>query len=110
MATISAFSTPPRLISNTHFKTPKSHCFYPNSIHFQTKVSTFSFKNSTLSFKDKNQYRIWKLKSAEDEASVPEQEQQETATAEQQESVSVPVSPSDILKMYFQVWVFYTLR
>ncbi|XVF58136.1 hypothetical protein PTKIN_Ptkin07bG0038700 [Pterospermum kingtungense] len=101
MATISAFSTPPRLISKTHFKTPESLYFYPNSIHFQTKVCTFSFKNSTLSFKDKKQHRIWKLKSAEDEgAAVPEQE--ETATAEQQESVSVPVSPSDILKMYFQ--------
>ncbi|XVF14146.1 hypothetical protein REPUB_Repub09cG0032400 [Reevesia pubescens] len=108
MATLSAFSTPLHLISNTHFNTPKNLSFHPNSIHFQTKVSAFSFKNSTLSFKkDKNLYRIWKLKSAEEEeTAVPEQEEgveeEETASAEQQESVSIPVSPSDTLRMYFQ--------
>ena len=110
MATLWAFSTPLNLISKTHFNTPKNLSFYPNSIHFQTKVSTFSFNNLNLSFKkDKNLHGIWKLKSAEEEeTAVPEQEQQqeETVTGEQQESVSVPVSPSDILRMYFQVWFF----
>ncbi|EOY02299.1 Heavy metal transport/detoxification superfamily protein, putative [Theobroma cacao] len=118
MATVSAFSTPLHLISKTPFHTPKNLSFHPNSIHFQTKVSTFSFNNLTLSFrKDKNLHGFWKLKSAEEEetavpeqeqqqeeTAVPEQEQQqeETASAEQQESVSVPVSPSDTLRMYFQ--------
>ncbi|XVF16482.1 hypothetical protein REPUB_Repub10bG0034900 [Reevesia pubescens] len=69
---------------------------------FHTKVSPFSFNNSTLSSKkDKNLYWIWKLKSAEEEeTAIPEQE--ETASAEPQESVSIPVSPSDTLRMYFQ--------
>ncbi|KAK6280630.1 hypothetical protein POUND7_020897 [Theobroma cacao] len=106
MATLSSFSTPLHLISKTPFHTPKNLSFHPNSIHFQTKVSTFSFNNLTLSFrKDKNLHGFWKLKSAEEEeTAVPEQEQQEeeTASAEQQESVSVPVSPSDTLRMYFQ--------
>ena len=112
MATLSAFSTPLHLISKTHFNTPKNLSFYPNSIHFQTKFSTFSFNNLTLSSKkDKNLYGIWKLKSSEEEeTAVPEQEQEqqqeETASVEQQESVSVPVSPSDIIRMYFQVWFF----
>ncbi|XVE83904.1 hypothetical protein DITRI_Ditri16bG0125600 [Diplodiscus trichospermus] len=112
MATISAFSSALHLISKSHFDTPKNLSFYPNSIHFQTKVSTCSFSNLALSFKkDKNRYGFWKLKSAEEEeTAVPEQEQQqqqqqqqqETAMGEQQESVSVPISPSDILRMYFQ--------
>ncbi|XWS40790.1 hypothetical protein CRYUN_Cryun17cG0025700 [Craigia yunnanensis] len=107
MATLSTFSTPLHLISKTHFNTPKNLSFYPNSIHFQTKFSTFSFNNLTLSSKkDKNLCGIWKLKSSEEEeTAVPEQEQQqeeETTSVEQQESVSVPVSPSDILRMYFQ--------
>ncbi|KAA3459372.1 heavy-metal-associated domain-containing protein [Gossypium australe] len=103
MATISAFSTPLHLISKTHFKSPKSLSFHPNSIHFQTKVSTFSSNNLTLSFKNsKTLYGTWKLKSAEEEeTAVVEQEQEETTVAEQ-ESVSVPVSPSDTLRMYFQ--------
>ncbi|XP_052486795.1 uncharacterized protein LOC105771024 isoform X2 [Gossypium raimondii] len=103
MATISAFSTPLHLISKTHFKSPKNLFFYPNSIHFQTKVSTFSSNNLTLSFKNsKTLYGTWKLKSAEEEEiAVVEQEREETTVAEQ-ESVSVPVSPSDTLRMYFQ--------
>ncbi|XP_022740810.1 uncharacterized protein LOC111292618 [Durio zibethinus] len=106
MATLPAFSTPLCLISKTHFNTPERLSFYLNSIHFQTKVCSFSFNNLSLSFKkDKNLYGIWKLKSAEEEAAVPKQEQQEedkTASSEEQESVSVPVSPSDALRMYFQ--------
>ncbi|XP_052479288.1 uncharacterized protein LOC105784818 isoform X2 [Gossypium raimondii] len=103
MATISAFSTPLHLISKTQFKSPKNLFFYPNSIHFQTKVSTFSSNNLTLSFKNsKTLYGTWKLKSAEEEeTTVVEQEREETTVAEQ-ESVSVPVSPSDTLRMYFQ--------
>ncbi|TYG57746.1 hypothetical protein ES288_D08G167800v1 [Gossypium darwinii] len=103
MATILAFSTPLHLISKTHFKSPKNLFFYPNSIHFQTKVSTFSSNNLTLSFKNsKTLYGTWKLKSAEEEeTAVVEQEREETTVAEQ-ESVSVPVSPSDTLRMYFQ--------
>ncbi|KAG4165102.1 hypothetical protein ERO13_A13G059250v2 [Gossypium hirsutum] len=93
MATISAFSTPLHLISKTHFKSPKNLFFYPNSIHFQTKVSTFSSKNLTLSFKNG--------KTLYEETTVVEQEREETTVAEQ-ESVSVPVSPSDTLRMYFQ--------
>ncbi|XP_040954193.1 uncharacterized protein [Gossypium hirsutum] len=104
MATILAFSTPLHLISKTHFKSPKNLFFYPNSIHFQTKVSTFSSNNLTLSFKNsKTLYGTWKLKSAEEEeTAVVEQEREETTVAEQ-ESVSVPVSPSDTLRMYFQI-------
>ncbi|TYI83393.1 hypothetical protein E1A91_D05G290100v1, partial [Gossypium mustelinum] len=104
MATISAFSTPLHLFSKTHFKSPKNLFFYPNSIHFQTKVSTFSSNNLTLSFKNsKTLYGTWKLKSAEEEeTAVVEQEREETTVAEQ-ESVSVPVSPSDTLRMYFQI-------
>ncbi|XVE67991.1 hypothetical protein DITRI_Ditri09bG0032600 [Diplodiscus trichospermus] len=109
MATIiSAFSAPLHFISKTHFSTPQSLTFNPNSIHFDTKFSTFSFNNLTLSSrKNKNLYGIWKLKSTEvEESSVPEEEEEEeeeeTASAEQQESVAVPVSPSDTLRMYFQ--------
>ncbi|KAG4133886.1 hypothetical protein ERO13_D08G117450v2, partial [Gossypium hirsutum] len=89
MNSVSAFSTPLHLISKTHFKSPKNLFFYPNSIHFQTKVSTFSSDNLTLSFKNsKTLYGTWKLKSAEEEeTAVVEQEREETTVAEQ-ESVS----------------------
>ncbi|TYG46834.1 hypothetical protein ES288_D11G288200v1 [Gossypium darwinii] len=81
MATISAFSTPLHLISQIHFKSPKNLFFYPNSIHFQTKVSTFSSNNLTLSFKNsKTLHGTWKLKSAEEEeTTVVEQEREEKA-------------------------------
>ncbi|XVF60382.1 hypothetical protein PTKIN_Ptkin08bG0041000 [Pterospermum kingtungense] len=105
MATVSAFLTPLQLISKTHFNNPKNLSFYPNSIHFQTKFSSFSFSNLTLSAKrDKNVYGIWKLQAAEgEETAVTEPEkEEETASDEQQESVAVPVSPSDPLRMYFQ--------
>ncbi|KAK8673540.1 hypothetical protein V6N13_111869 [Hibiscus sabdariffa] len=93
MASVSAFSTALRLISITHFKSPEKPSFYPNSIHFQTKVCSLSSNNSSLSSKKtKTLHRTWKLKSAEGE----------TALAEQQGSVSVPVSSSDTLRMYFQ--------
>ncbi|GMI86820.1 hypothetical protein like AT5G14910 [Hibiscus trionum] len=102
MATVSAFSVPLRLISKTHFKSPENLSFYPNSILFQTKVSSFSSNSLSLSSrKTKTRYGNWKLKSSEEgEAAVAEQE--EPAVAEHQDSVSVPVSPSDTLRMYFQ--------
>ncbi|KAE8706719.1 Polynucleotidyl transferase, ribonuclease H-like superfamily protein, putative isoform 1 [Hibiscus syriacus] len=101
MATVSAFSTPLRLIPKTHFKSPENLSFYPNSILFQKKVCPFSSNSLSLySIKAKTLYGIWKLKSAEEETAVSEQE--EPAVAEQQDSVSVPVSPSDTLRMYFQ--------
>ncbi|KAK8717061.1 hypothetical protein V6N13_044342 [Hibiscus sabdariffa] len=94
MASVSAFSTPLRLFSNTHFKSPDNPSLYPNSIHFQTKVCSFSSSNLSLSSKKtKTLHGTWKLKSAEEG---------ETALAEQQDSVSVPVSSSDTLRMYFQ--------
>ncbi|KAB1670833.1 hypothetical protein ES319_D10G217300v1 [Gossypium barbadense] len=101
MATISAFSTPLHLISKTHFKSPKNLFFYPNSIHFQTKVSTFSSNNLTLSFKNsKTLYGTWKLKSAEEEeTAVVEQEREETTVAEQ-ESVS-PNFPKSTVLLFF---------
>ncbi|KAE8694510.1 Polynucleotidyl transferase, ribonuclease H-like superfamily protein, putative isoform 1 [Hibiscus syriacus] len=53
-----------------------------------------SSNNLSLSSKmTKTLHGTWKLKSAEEG---------ETAVAEQQDSVSVPVSPSNTLRMYFQ--------
>ncbi|GMI68420.1 EMBRYO DEFECTIVE 139, embryo defective 506 [Hibiscus trionum] len=51
MATVSAFTSPLRLISETHFKSPVNPSFYPNSIHFQTKVCSFSSNNLSSLFK-----------------------------------------------------------
>ncbi|KAE8720106.1 Polynucleotidyl transferase, ribonuclease H-like superfamily protein, putative isoform 1 [Hibiscus syriacus] len=102
MATVSAFSIPSRLISKTHFKSPENLSFYPNSILFQTKLCSFSSNSISLSSrKTKTLYGTWKLKSAEEgETSVSQQE--DPVVAEQQDSVSVLVSPSDTLRMYFQ--------
>ncbi|KAE8691543.1 Polynucleotidyl transferase, ribonuclease H-like superfamily protein, putative isoform 1 [Hibiscus syriacus] len=94
MATLSAFSTSFRLISNTRFKSPENISSYSNSIHFQTKICSFPSNNLSFSSKNtKTPHGTWKLKSSEEG---------ETAVAEQQDSVSVPVSPSDTLRMYFQ--------
>ncbi|XP_038994334.1 uncharacterized protein LOC120118351 [Hibiscus syriacus] len=76
--------------------------FYPNSVLFQTKVCSFSSNGLSISsVKTKTLYGTWKLKSAEEgETAVSQQE--EPAVAEQQDSVSVPVSPSDTFRMHFQ--------
>ncbi|XP_039004029.1 uncharacterized protein LOC120130954 [Hibiscus syriacus] len=75
---------------------------FPNSILFQTKLCSFSSNSISLSSrKTKTLDGTWKLKSAEEgETSVSQQE--DPVVAEQQDSVSVPVSPSDTLRMYFQ--------
>ncbi|KAE8706718.1 EMB506 protein [Hibiscus syriacus] len=102
MATVSALSTPLRLISKTHFKSPEYLSFYPNSILFQTKVCSFSSNSLSLSsIKTKTLYGAWKLKSAEEGETVVS-EQEEPAVAEQQDSVSVPLSHSDTHITYFQ--------
>jgi hypothetical protein len=46
-----------------------------------------------------------RLRSLEEETQIPEEEQQQEDVPEQseQQTVSVPVSPSDTLTMYFQV-------
>lgn len=72
------------------------------NFHFQTKLTLQSGKKKWGC----SGMRI--LRSAEEETVVTEQENEageETVAAEEQQPVSVPVSPSDKLTMYFQVLI-----
>ncbi|KAK9925227.1 hypothetical protein M0R45_033557 [Rubus argutus] len=84
---------------------------HPNSVSIPIPSPTVSFRNVSVSFKRLSTLRNSRsrsptiLRSAEEETLIPAEEQvpEEEATADQQEqSVSVPVSPSDTLTMFFQ--------
>jgi hypothetical protein len=85
---------------------------HPNSVSIPIPCPTVSFRNVSVSFKRLSTLRNTRsrsptiLRSAEEETLIPAEEQvpEEEATADQQEQpVSVPVSPSDTLTMFFQV-------
>lgn len=100
---VSAFSALHSISTLTH----------PNSVSIPIPSPTVSFRNVSVSFQRLSTLRNTRsrrptiLRSAEGETLIPAEEQvpeEEEASADQQEQpVSVPVSPSDTLTMFFQV-------
>ncbi|XP_065877028.1 uncharacterized protein [Euphorbia lathyris] len=103
MATLSPFS------SLYSVSTPKSHTVSSHSplqnLHFQfhgfSKSSKCLNLKNTPIYKNPLSHGSRKLRAVEDETLIPQEEQPQVEGGEQQ-AVSVPVSPSDTLTMYFQ--------
>ncbi|KAJ9135267.1 hypothetical protein P3X46_032473 [Hevea brasiliensis] len=83
------------------------------SLHFQSHGFPNSFRHLTLKKTAKSKIsfsHVTKLRSVEEETQIPEEEQPQPQEQEQepvqegpeQQTVSVPVSPSDTLTMFFQ--------
>ncbi|KAF8399312.1 hypothetical protein HHK36_015177 [Tetracentron sinense] len=64
------------------------------------RVQTNSFPNCSRYLTVKKSLRMRRIRSVEEETLIPEEEKNEEAPADQ--PVSVPVSPSDLLTMFFQ--------
>nr|AGT97349.1 EG2771 [Manihot esculenta] len=111
MATFSSL-----LISTTNSLTIPSQSLsllLPN-LHFQSHGVPYSFRHLTLKNSTKSKFpfsHVTKLRSVEEETQIPEEEEQQQAQEQEEEpvqegpeqqTVSVPVSPSDILTMFFQ--------
>ncbi|CAL1391936.1 unnamed protein product [Linum trigynum] len=96
-STLPSISTP-----NSHWIPPSKSLPLPTAVHFRSHQLCISFNAVVL--KSRNSRCSLRLRSAEQDTLIPEQEEpvatQEDAAAEQQ-TVSVPVSPSDTLTMYF---------
>ncbi|CAK7328069.1 unnamed protein product [Dovyalis caffra] len=102
MATVSAFSTLHSVCTPNAHRTPSR----PFTLRITNRFLEFpiSFKHLTLE-KTNNSYShgYKRLRSLEEETQIPEEEQQqEVPEGAEQRPVSVPVSPSDTLTMYFQ--------
>ncbi|CAI0455461.1 unnamed protein product [Linum tenue] len=96
-STLPSISTP-----SSHWIPPSKSLPLPTTVHFRSHQLCISFNAVVL--KSRNSRCSLRLRSAEQDTLIPEQEEpvatQEDAAAEQQ-TVSVPVSPSDTLTMYF---------
>lgn len=118
MATLTAFSTFHSICSVATPRTNSSsltHLSYPPNFHLHTSNSSCiinGFRPLTFLSKEKRpSFRL--LRSVEEDTLVPAQQVQgETEQADneqeanqQQETVSIPVSPSDTLTMLFQVFI-----
>ncbi|GKV08586.1 hypothetical protein SLE2022_192960 [Rubroshorea leprosula] len=111
MATLSPFLTPLYSISRTSVYKLRISCSQ-YSVRFQNKNNgAVPFRNLALSTQKRQRFcGMRRLSSVEEDSLVPEPESdsnggeqvQAAESAAQEETVSVPVSPSDKLTMYFQ--------
>ncbi|XP_021741280.1 uncharacterized protein LOC110707565 [Chenopodium quinoa] len=103
MSTISAFRpfTSPLHRTNYLKSSPINHC---SAIQFhKNAISSHNFQHLRMTHNSK----LRRVKSAEEEAQIPEPETAETAAVAEEEAspeqtVAIPVSPSDKLIMFFQ--------
>ncbi|KDP45402.1 hypothetical protein JCGZ_09651 [Jatropha curcas] len=105
---VSAFSTPHSLSTPNSLRIASHSLSLPiKNLHFQFHGFPNSLNRLKLKKNNSFLYRIGKLRSAEEETQIPEVEQQQEEGAQvqegaEQQTVSVPVSPSDTLTMFFQ--------
>ncbi|XP_015573628.1 uncharacterized protein LOC8280574 [Ricinus communis] len=103
MATLSTFSSSLHSIPRPNSQRIHSHSL--SFLHFQSHGFSSSFNNIILKNTTKGRtsffHGIRKLKSLEEDTQISEEAQVEEQP-EQQQTVSVPVSPSDTLTMFFQ--------
>lgn len=101
MSTISAFQpfTSPFYKTNYLKSSPQHHSF---ALHFhKNAISTHNLQHLRLTHNSK----FGRVRSAEDEAQIPETETAAAIVQEEapEQTVAIPVSPSDKLIMIFQV-------
>lgn len=101
--TVSTFSALHSVCTPNATRTPSP----PFACRITTRFHGFPISFKHLALKRANDFYshgLRRLRSLEEETQIPEEEQQQEDVPEQseQQTVSVPVSPSDTLTMYFQ--------
>ncbi|XP_024457973.1 uncharacterized protein LOC7487846 isoform X2 [Populus trichocarpa] len=102
-STVSTFSALHSVCTPNATRTPSP----PFARRITTRFHGFPISFKHLALKKANDFYshgLRRLRSLEEETQIPEEEQQQEDVPEQseQQTVSVPVSPSDTLTMYFQ--------
>lgn len=102
-STVSTFSALHSVCTPNATRTPSP----PFARRITTRFHGFPISFKHLALKRANDFYshgLRRLRSLEEETQIPEEEQQQEDVPEQseQQTVSVPVSPSDTLTMYFQ--------
>lgn len=104
MLAVSASSSLFSVCSAPTLRTPSPPLAFGN-VHLQSRVTPTSIlKLGALKMQRSTIRRMRMVKAVEEETQIPQQQdpQEELSTSEQQ-TVVVPVSPSDTLTMFFQV-------